>query len=91
MPLERSLGKEVGALLRKDHTDAGVKILAKENIASINGNQDKSVRSIILTSGREVEVDLVVFGKGVTPATEFLANVGLDMQQDGGVSCNPFL
>jgi len=30
----------VGALLAKDHADAGVKILAKENIASIDGTSD---------------------------------------------------
>ena len=30
-------------------------------------------------------------GKGVTPATEFLANADLEMAKDGGLSCNPFL
>jgi len=90
-PLERALGKEVGALVAQDHTKAGVKILAQENVIGINGNAEGGVRSIKLESGKEVDVDVVVFGKGVTPATEFLSNSGLDFERDGGVTCNPFL
>lgn len=45
-PLERCLGKEIGSMLAKDHTDAGVKILAKENVTAILGDSDGKVRGV---------------------------------------------
>lgn len=89
-PLERQLGPEVGALMAKDHTEGGVNIIAKDEITKINGSGGK-VKSLTLKSGKEVNVDLVVFGKGVTPVTEFLADSGVELESDGGVTVNPFL
>lgn len=90
-PLERQLGKEIGASLTKEHTDAGVKIVPNERVTQLIGDSDGKVRSVKLTSGRELDADLVIVGYGVTPNTEFLGSSGLKMQADGGIECNPFL
>jgi len=76
--------------MAKDHTEGGVNIIAKDEITKINGSGGK-VKSLTLKSGKEVNVDLVVFGKGVTPVTEFLADSGVELESDGGVTVNPFL
>ena len=51
LPLERALGKEIGALLQKDHTDAGVKVLSSENVESIKGDSSGKVSGLKLSSG----------------------------------------
>ena len=38
-----------------------------------------------------METDLVIIGSGVKPATGFLSDSGLDMKEDGGLVCNPYL
>ena len=90
-PLQRALGSEIGAMLAKEHTEAGVKILAKESVTEILGCPSGNVRLVKLASGKEIPAGLVIMGKGVTPATEFLTETGIDLQTDGAISCNPFL
>lgn len=85
------MGKEIGAMLAKEHTEAGVKIISKDSVAEILGNSDGKARGLKLKSGQEIEADLVIVGCGVTPNTEFLSSTGIKMQKDGGLECNPFL
>jgi len=85
------MGKEIGAMVASEHEKAGVKIFANEKLVAVLGNEDGSVKGVELSSGKCVDADLVVMGTGVHPATEFLANTGIDMQGDGGITCSPFL
>ena len=54
------------------------------------GDSKGKAKSVRLASGKVVEADLIIFGTGVSPATEFLSG-SVAMQGDGGVTCNPFL
>lgn len=78
-------------MFAKAHTDAGVKILAKESLKRVIGNQDGTVRGVELASGVCIDADVVIMGTGVVPATEFLSGTDVTMLNDGSVSCNPFL
>jgi len=83
-PFEKSLGAEIGALLRKIHEDNGVRFRLGAKVARING--DGKVEAVEIESGEggeKIEADLVVVGVGVKPATDFLA--GVNLHKDGGV------
>ena len=77
--------------MAKDHSDAGVKILNKESVKKIIGNEQGGVRGIELESGTCIDSDLVILGTGVRPATDFIQGTGIKMQPDGSIECNPFL
>ncbi|KAG8756174.1 hypothetical protein FRC12_010665 [Ceratobasidium sp. 428] len=93
VPFERILGKEVGAGLMKFHTKQGVKFHMKSKIAKLSGS--KSVSSVTFTdaSGKDqtVEVDAVIMGTGVAPATDFLKSSDFNLEKDGGVVVNELL
>ena len=91
VPHERILGKEVGQVFKEEHESAGVNVVTGARLARVLGTSDGSVTGVELTNGTCIESDLVVLGTGVTPATEFLNGSGLDMKEDGGLVCNPFL
>ncbi|KAG9088725.1 hypothetical protein FRC06_001902 [Ceratobasidium sp. 370] len=93
VPFERILGKEVGAGLMNFHTKQGVKFHMKSKIAKLSGS--KNVSSITFTdaSGKDqtIEVDAVIMGTGVAPATDFLKSSGFNLEKDGGVVVNELL
>mmetsp|Transcript_9188 Transcript_9188/g.6537 ORF Transcript_9188/g.6537 Transcript_9188/m.6537 type:complete len:140 (+) Transcript_9188:1229-1648(+) len=72
------------------HTDAGVKVHTSTSVKHIDG-KDGAVKSVTLQDGTVLDADLVICGLGVTPNTQFLADSGVDLTQDGGVICDPFL
>jgi len=49
------------------------------------------VKGVELSDGTVIDADLVILGTGVKPATQFLNDSGLDMKDDGGLVCNPYL
>ncbi|MGA9295116.1 MAG: FAD-dependent oxidoreductase, partial [Ignavibacteriaceae bacterium] len=81
VPFEKTLGKEIGELLKKQHEEGGVVFKLKKNVRNFDGNG--KVESVILDSGEKVKTDFVVIGIGVKPATDFID--GLDKNSDGGI------
>jgi 3-phenylpropionate/trans-cinnamate dioxygenase ferredoxin reductase component len=75
VPLERVLGREVGAIYRDIHTDHGVQMLMGTGVASFEG--DRAVERVRADDGRELECDFVVVGIGVQPRTGLAAEAGL--------------
>jgi len=71
VPFQRTLGDKIGAMMAKEHTENGVKLISNCGLDSFKG-EDGHVKKVILSNGTELEADLVVVGFGVTPATEFL-------------------
>ncbi len=45
----------------------------------------------MLDDGTRLKADLLLLGAGVFPATKFLADSGLQMDNWGGIICDPFL
>jgi NADPH-dependent 2,4-dienoyl-CoA reductase/sulfur reductase-like enzyme len=84
VPLERSVGPFLGAVVADLHRDHGVDVRLGVGVVRISG--DDMVDRLQLTDGSELDVDLVVVGVGVTPNTEWLDGSGLTI--DNGVLCD---
>jgi 3-phenylpropionate/trans-cinnamate dioxygenase ferredoxin reductase component len=81
VPLERVLGREVGAVYRDIHLDHGVQILLGTGVEAFEGAG--AVERVRLSDGRALECDFVVVGIGVQPRTELAAEAGLTV--DNGI------
>ncbi|KAI1344682.1 monodehydroascorbate reductase [Xylariaceae sp. FL0016] len=87
-PLERVMGKEVGAGLQKGLEGKGVKFYMSASVdkAEPSASDPSKVGSVLLKDGTKLEADLVILGVGVAPATEFLKeNKVVRLEQDGSL------
>jgi 3-phenylpropionate/trans-cinnamate dioxygenase ferredoxin reductase component len=75
VPLERVLGKEIGAIYRDIHADHGVRMLMGTGVEAFEG--DGAVERVRTSDGRIVDCDFVVVGVGVQPRTALAAEAGL--------------
>lgn len=91
--MEDVLGKEVGQMLLSEHQNNGVKLHMNSEVTEIRKGEDGTVTGVTLGNGTALDVDLVVFGTGVTPQTKFLARTecGIKTDETGAVICDPFL
>jgi NADPH-dependent 2,4-dienoyl-CoA reductase/sulfur reductase-like enzyme/nitrite reductase/ring-hydroxylating ferredoxin subunit len=80
-PFEMTLGREVGAVFRREHERHGVRFKLNSIVYGFEGSHP--VEAVTLDSGESIETDMVVVGVGVRPVTQFLEGVELD--QHGGV------
>src|SRR5207253_8169575 len=83
LPLEKVLGRELGALVRETHEANGVKSHLGRKPAAI---QDRHVE---LDDGTKLDCDLVVDGIGVRPNTAIAKQAGI--ATDNGVLADEFL
>jgi 3-phenylpropionate/trans-cinnamate dioxygenase ferredoxin reductase subunit len=80
LPLERSLGPEVGAIYRDLHSSHGVELLSDAGIAAIEGT--RSVDGVRTDTGRSIACDVVVIGVGAVPRVELAEAAGI-LVEDG--------
>lgn len=80
-PMERALGPEMGALLAGIHRARGVDVRTGEMVAAIRGTA--RAEEVVTASGAHIPCAFVVVGAGVRPATQWLADAGLAL--DNGV------
>ncbi|KAI0857108.1 hypothetical protein F4860DRAFT_490923 [Xylaria cubensis] len=88
VPLERVLGKDVGAGLQKGLEGKGIKFYMSAGVekAEPSASDSSKVGSVVLKDGTKLEADLVVLGVGVGPATEFLkGNNAVQLEKDGSL------
>ena len=78
-------------MFKEEHESAGVNVVTEARLVKLLDKGDGSVKGVELSNGTCIDSDLVVLGTGVKPATEFLRDSGLDMKEDGGLVCNPYL
>jgi NADPH-dependent 2,4-dienoyl-CoA reductase/sulfur reductase-like enzyme len=80
-PLASALGKEMAQCWAQLHRGHGVDLRVDVGVEAFIG--DKHVEAVRLTDGSQVPADLVVVGLGVTPATDWLSDSGLRVDDDG--------
>ena len=88
VPLARAVGGEMGSTLADLHLAEGTGLrcgVAVTRVESANGH----VTAVHLADGSVLDADLVVVGIGATPATDWLAGSGL--QVEDGVLCDATL
>jgi apoptosis-inducing factor 3 len=75
VPFTKSLGPELGALLRSVHEEHGVRFHLGQTAARIEAN------AVVLVSGERITADLVVLGVGVRPAIDLAKAAGLTIDR----------
>lgn len=89
-PLAAALGQEIGALVARLHTEAGIDLRTGIGVAEIV-SADGRVTSVRLDDGAELPADIVVVGIGSTPVTDFLDGSGIELaarEHGGGIACD---
>jgi len=84
-PLDFEMASIVHDHLRKN----GVNLLLKQSVTALEG--DTQVRTARLSTGQELEVDMVVLGIGVTPESGLARDAGLAIGPTGGIVVDEFL
>jgi NADPH-dependent 2,4-dienoyl-CoA reductase/sulfur reductase-like enzyme len=82
VPFARSLGPEVGGVLRALHEEKGVRFRLGHLPVAFRG--DAAVEAVELDDGERLPAELVIVGIGVRPATDFVRGIGLE--DDGGIT-----
>jgi NADPH-dependent 2,4-dienoyl-CoA reductase/sulfur reductase-like enzyme len=83
-PMSGALGPAVGALLGDLHSENGVRLRC--GVTATRALGGRHVEKVELSDGTVLDADVVVMGLGVTPATEWLHDSGIDL--DNGVKCD---
>lgn len=86
VPLERVLGKEVGAALQKGFEGKGVKFYMNAGVdkAEPSSSDPSKVGAVLLKDGTRLDADLVILGVGVAPATQYLKENSIVKLEDDG-------
>lgn len=90
--LSQMLDSDAAGMVAKVLAANGLNIKYHNDVAEIMGRDNdgkKTVSGVRLASGEEVQADVVIIGKGVTPNTGFLVDSGIEL--DGGILVNRFL
>ncbi|KAF3760883.1 hypothetical protein M406DRAFT_296367 [Cryphonectria parasitica EP155] len=88
VPLERVLGKKIGAALQKALEGKGVKFYMDASVdkAEPSKADPSNVGAVALKDGTSLEADLVILGVGVAPATQYLKdNSIVKLEEDGSL------
>ena len=86
-PLSMILDEETGELIRRDLGGMGIDIRTGEDIAGIK-NVNDSLR-VSLSSGFDLDSDVIIVGKGVKPRVELARQAGI--KTDLGIMVNEFM
>jgi 3-phenylpropionate/trans-cinnamate dioxygenase ferredoxin reductase component len=78
VPLERALGKELGAFYRDVHESHGVEMRMQTGVEAFEGSG--SVAAVRTSDGQSVRCDFVVVGVGVIPRTQLADTAGATIE-----------
>jgi 3-phenylpropionate/trans-cinnamate dioxygenase ferredoxin reductase subunit len=81
VPLERVLGRELGAFYRDVHRDHGVELLLGSGVEAFHG--DSAVRQVQTSDGHTIDCDFVLVAIGVAPRVALAGRAGLEI--DNGI------
>lgn len=84
--LQRVAAPETSDYFRALHRDHGVDIREGVGLERLTGGE--RVSGAILTDGSDLDLDLVIVGIGITPATDLAETAGLDL--DNGIAVDAY-
>lgn len=84
--LQRVTTREISAFYTRIHTEEGISIITDVTVNSIK--DEKYVKNVVCTDGREFNADLVIIGIGVLPTTQLAESAGLVV--DNGIRVDEF-
>lgn len=84
-PMAGQLGPQIAGFLAELHVENGVQLRLGTGVEELVG-RDGEVTGVRLADGEELSADVVVVAVGAEPATDWLADSGL--QVDDGVVCD---
>jgi len=88
VPFEHILGSEIGQMLQHEHEANGVQFYLEDGVTGFKG-KNGAVNQVELKSGKKVDADFVIVGIGVSPATDFLSDSGITLdEKDHSVRVN---
>ncbi len=87
VPFHRAFGREIGTYFKQRHEQKGVRFQLERRVERLEGKD--YVDHLVLDTGERLEADLVIFGIGVEPATEYLQN--FDLNEDGSIGVDQYL
>jgi 3-phenylpropionate/trans-cinnamate dioxygenase ferredoxin reductase subunit len=74
-PLDTVLGPEVGGVFGAIHRDAGIKLVAKDEVVRLEGSL--RVERAVTRNGRRIACDLVIVAVGIEPNVEIVNGSGI--------------
>jgi NADPH-dependent 2,4-dienoyl-CoA reductase/sulfur reductase-like enzyme len=86
-PLVRAVGEVMGAACAALHQRNGTDLRCGVGVAALEGADQ--VKRVVLEDGTAIDADLVVVGIGAVPATGWLEDSGLRL--DNGIVCDEYL
>jgi len=86
--LPRLFDNELAVVLRGIIEDHGIKVLTKERVTEILGNE--IVRGLT-TDKREIACDMVIIAAGTRPNTELAKQMGLEISNLGGIKTDDYM
>lgn len=78
VPFVAVLGKDIGRVFQETHEKNGVRFQLGTSVEAFEGENGK-VSAVKLKNGTTLPADMVIIGIGVTPATDFLSDSGLEL------------
>lgn len=86
-PLERALGRRMGALLSEMHGRNGTDLRCGVTLSEVRTHAGQ-VTEVVLSDGSEVATDLLLVSIGVVPNTGWLRDSGIELAPDGSIACD---
>lgn len=86
VPLVRAVGESMGFALSSLHEQHGTDLKCRASVASIEGCG--TVEAVVLDNGQRIAADLVIFGIGSRPNTEWLEQ---SLKTGDGIVCDRYL
>ncbi len=86
-PLSMQVDEQAGKMILEELLEYGLEVQVGVEVTAFEGNHQ--VRSAHLSNGQEIECDMVVIGKGVLPALDFVPRDKIEV--DLGIMVNQFM
>ena len=86
VPFKNVFGEEIGNMIKSLHEKNGIKFKLKNGAEKFEGKT--KVEKVILKNGESLDVDIVLVGIGVKPATSFMSD--FDLGKNGSINVNKY-